>query len=464
MIYTKLMPHQEYSIKFCQDKNYAGIFYDYGTGKTLIALALIEAKKYKRVLVISTKTAIKVTWPSEIKKHTNFQYVLLEGAQQSKIRSLLMGVRRTKINVFNAAPITLFLINFDGIKDEQIVQSIIDAKFDCVIVDESTKIKSPKTKRTQWCWLLARHIENRFILTGFPATEGLHELYSQIKFLDHGEALGKSYWSFLGRCFVKCGPRLLVKKKSMGWITEQIKPFCIRATNTILKLPPAIYKEVEVLKTVKQAYLLKTLNDYFRLEFGKVQIDTPYVFTLIQKCLQICDGFVYGDNGELEIVETEKDDALVELVEEINPAKNKIVIWCTFKFSLVKIYKLLQNLGYNPLLIKGDTPDIDKVVSTFRVSPKHNILVASLKKAHESITLTECRYAIYYSNYWSHDVRANSEARIRRKGSEQHESIIYTDLVTKGSIETKVHAALRQKKNIVSALKQEFKTMEAEND
>jgi hypothetical protein len=72
------------------------------------------------------------------------------------------------------------------------------------------------------------------------------------------------------------------------------------------------------------------------------------------------------------------------------------------------------------------------------------------------VTLTAAKYAIYYSNTWSYDLRANSEARIRRKGSEHHDSILYIDLVTESSVENKVYDCLRRKGNLIADLKKHF--------
>jgi SNF2 family DNA or RNA helicase len=224
----------------------------------------------------------------------------------------------------------------------------------------------------------------------------------------------------------------------------------------VLKLPPKIYKTVDVPLTSQQSKLLDSLNSYFKLEFGKVKIDTEYIFTLISKSLEICDGFVKDNEGNTEIVPTHKDEMLFELLEEIDPLKHKVVIWCNFKFSVSKIVRLLKKVGWNHVVLTGDTENANMVVNKFQHSKDCNILVATLKKASESITLTSCNYAIYYSNIWSYDYRANSEARIFRKGSEHHKHVIYTDLVTKGSIEEKVLLCLKNKKKLINVLKEQF--------
>lgn len=454
-IYTKLMDHQKLITKFIADLPYFGIFAEYGTGKTLCALAYINYHQIRKTLVISTKTAIQSTWPDEIKEHTDFQYTILVGGKKHKRNQLSLGLSKSHIDAgyyhsSKTHPV-IFLVNFDGIKN--IFNELAAANFDLILIDESTKIKSHKTERTKAIWKLGESAEARGIMTGFPVTENIADIYSQVKFLDCGETFGNSYYGFLDKYFVKMGKMRLPKKKGAVELLNKIKPFCIRVSGDVLKLPPKIYKPIHVPQTRQQRELLAQLNDYFMLEFGRVKIDTEYIFTLINKSLQICDGFIKDADGNVEIVNTNKDDALVELIDEIDLSKNKLIVWCAYRFSIRKLSKLLK--AYRPLTLTGDTEDASKVVKQFQHG-KYPLLLAIQKKASESITLTNCNHAVYYSNTWSADLRGNSEARIYRKGSEKHKSVIYTDLIVKDSVEQKVIDCLRKKKNLVNELKQTF--------
>jgi SNF2 family DNA or RNA helicase len=324
---------------------------------------------------------------------------------------------------------------------------------------------------------VSENIPHRYIMTGFPVTENLVELYSQIKFLDRGKVFGKSYYAFVNRYFVRMGQKLIVKKRAIKQILDLIKPFCIRITNENLKLPPKTYKKLSIELTDQQKTLLEQLNDTFRLELGKVKIDTKYIFTLISKSLQICDGFIqhieyeYKEvNGkkvktnkvlssELEIVDTGKDEVLIETLDQIDVTRNKVVIWCAFLFSVKKLERILGKLGIRTLSLTGATEDSNKVVQVFQRSKEYNVLICTQKKAAESVTLTSAKFAIYYSNIWSYDARGNSEARIRRKGSEIHKHIMYVDLITKSKVEEHIYECLRKKKDLINELKSAFLEM-----
>lgn len=471
MIYTKPMRHQKYIVKFIyklfREKKipYAAIFADYGIGKTLTALMLIDLlPRMRKILIVSSKTAIQSTWPDEIRAHTNFKYVHLLGYPARKIKMLKLGlahsyVAETAYTAESYSP-TLFLINFDGVRN--IATVLQEIGFDMIIIDESTKLKSPRALRTKVMWSMSRYSKYRIIMTGFPITEHLGEIYSQVKFLDMGEAFGNSYYGFLDKYFYKAGFKRILRRKAPKQIFKLIEPFAIRVTNDVLQLPPKMYQKRLIEPTKQQIELLSSLRDYFQLELGKVRIDTQYVFALINKSLQICDGFVQDDKGNIEVIDTGKDEALLDIVDDIDPYKNKILVWAVYRFSIRKLKKLLKKQygeKFGVLTLTGTTEDVNDVVKKFQYKKEWRMMLATQKKAAESITLTSCKHAIYYSNSWSNDLRQNSEARIRRKGSEKHSSISYTDLVLNDKIEKLVYECLRKKDSLIKMLKSEFKNV-----
>lgn len=465
-MFTKLMPHQHQVIDFMLDnkKPYYGIFLPYGVGKTVTMLAFLNIVRFQKVLVISSKTAVTSTWVDEIRQHTDFGYTFLLGTRNQRLINLSMGLRRV-YRQSKKMPF-LFLINFDGV--HSIFLELMKTKFDMIIVDESVKIKCIKTARTKAIIKLGGYTKHRAILTGFPITENLTDIYSQIKFLDQGESFGQSYYAFLDKYFVKTGMDIVPKKKGAEEIIRLIKSFCIRLEVKGMKLPPKIMKMIHIDATKQQSRLLKSLYDLMKVEFGRVKIDTVYIFSLIAKALQICSGFlkesdIFDEEGNLikkgtiiETFPTAKDEALFDVLEEIDLNKNKVIIWCSFRQSVRKLYRLLKGVGYPPLLLTGSTQDVNTVVRQFQHDKTKRVLIAIQKKASESITLTSANHAIYYENSWSNDLRMNSEARIHRKGSEIHKSIFYTDLIIKDSIEDKIVKCLHDKGEMVSNLKEEF--------
>ena len=354
MIKTKpFAEHQSLIVNFCSDKEetkeYAAIFAGYGSGKTWCALCIIEKRKFRKILVIATNLAIDTTWCDEIRMHSDFRFCVLRGTAKQRVNLLEFAMGQlndpSRFGHYHAknTPM-LFLINYDGVKS--IYYELQQAGFDAIFLDESTKIKTFDSERTKAIYAISEEIPFRSIMTGFPITENLAEIYSQIKFLDRGKVFGESFYAFLHRFFVRLGMKQVIKKKGIKQIIDLISPFCIVVPDTI-KIPK-VYKKISLELTEEQAGLLNRLMDTFKLELGKVKIDTQYIFTLISKSLQICDGFVQHieyeyveENGKrvrtnkklsenLEIVDTNKDEALIEVLDAIDISKNKVVIWCAF--------------------------------------------------------------------------------------------------------------------------------------
>lgn len=461
MIRTTPMQLQTAIADFAAARQYAGIFSEYGTGKTLAALMVIEKLRLARILVVSTKLSVQSTWPSEIRQHSNFQWATLVGSRRKKARILHHAMKSSVVSAgpYHKAAVkpTVCLVNYDGVKN--IYRELIKCPWDAIFLDESTKIKSPHTNRTAIIWDLGKRIKRRYIMTGFPVTENLTNLYAQIKFLNDDGLLGSSYYAFLNSYFVRMGTKKLPKRKRVQEIIKKISSFCIHRTNVSLKLPPKIYKKIDIPLTPEQKKALDEFKSTFRLELGKVKIDTQYIFALITKSLEICDGYVRDKDGNIAIIPTNKDEALVETLEEMDAYHNKIVIWASHRFAIKKMRKYLTRLKYGVLTLTGETEDPDRSVKLFQHDKRYTILLATQKKAAESVTLTAARYALYYSNVWSYDLRANSEARVRRKGSEIHQSITYTDFVTETPVEQQVYDCFRKKGDLVAGLKKEFMKM-----
>ena len=83
---------------------------------------------------------------------------------------------------------------------------------------------------------------------------------------------------------------------------------------------------------------------------------------------------------------------------------------------------------------------------------KYSIVVANIKVISMGFNLQEkCHHMIFYSNTFSLEDRIQVEARIYRAG--QKNKCIYLDYVMKDTIDMKVYAALKQKKQLADYIR-----------
>lgn len=458
MIRTIPMQHQKRVVDLASPLPAAAIVSPYGTGKSLVGLLLIQKENWKIVVVISTKTAIESTWPDEISKHSDFMYTILSGSSPQKARTLINSASRFYYQYRHIPQARMIvLVNYDGVKN--IFPLLVQLKAQAVFLDEALRIKHGDTLRTQVMWAYGKTVPRRYTIGGFLFSDHFYEVYSQIKFLDNGERLGNSFDSFLSTYFEKkkAGPmkgKLAPKRGAVKKIYDKIKDICIIVPDNIINLPPAVHKDIALAPTDYQEELLEKVRKDMKIELERKHINLVSVFALDTKAREICDGFIY--NGKrVKFFETPKDEALLDLVGQIGPSE-KHLIWTTFRPTLYRIERLLTNDGHKVLTLHGDTPDVRKLVRTFQHSTSHNLLVAMIQKGNESVTLSNCRYATYYSHTWSNDQFGNSMARTRRKGSEIHESIIYSSLFIKNSVEERMRGNIHTKTEYIAKAKKYF--------
>ena len=108
-----------------------GIFMDTGTGKTPTGLEI--ANHHNSTLVVCPLSIIESAWIEDCNKFY----------PNKKIVSLWSPLKEKRIKELNTEA-DIYVINYEGLKI--IFNEIIQKKFDCIIVDESSKMKNHNLK------------------------------------------------------------------------------------------------------------------------------------------------------------------------------------------------------------------------------------------------------------------------------------------------------------------------------
>lgn len=173
-------------------------------------------------------------------------------------------------------------------------------------------------------------------------------------------------------------------------------------------------------------------------------LDPEYVKTLEKRLVKCptCKGSTEVPHKVRVIKEVPcpKDKALVDLLEE-NEEQGRLVVFAGFTGSLDRIVKLclkqkwsvirvdgrgwkVWNMDGNPLMVENPLDywaDLDR---NHRV-----VFVAHPKSGGMSLTLTESRMAVYYSNDFNPESRSQSEDRIHRMGTDENLGATIVDLI-----------------------------------
>ena len=194
----KLHEYQKDAIRRMIAEPELALFMDLGLGKTACSLFaakhLIRSGKVRNVLIIAPIRVIYSTWRQEAKEWAytrDLTFTLLHGPNKDG-RLLLKR--------------DIYLTNYESMawlttKIRKHIAQHKEFPFDMVIYDESSKLKSPKTKRFKALKGLVKSFKRKYILTATPVPNSLMEIWSQFYILDNGKALGTAYGSFQRKHF-----------------------------------------------------------------------------------------------------------------------------------------------------------------------------------------------------------------------------------------------------------------------
>ena len=346
----KYNPHdyQEYARNWIIDKESSGIFLDMGLGKTVITLTAIIDLIYDyfeiaKVLVIAPLRVAQTTWEDEIKKWDH-----LKDLRISKILGTEM--ERTAA-LYKSADI--YVINRENVA--WLVEKLgASWHFDMVVIDELSSFKSSKAKRFKSLRKVRPLIKKIVGLTGTPAPNGLIDLWSQIYLLDGGKRLGRTLTGYREKYFLPDKRNQIVvfswklKEVAKEAIYEKLSDICVSMkAEDYLKLPDRIDNiiPVELSGDAKKQYEVLEKELVLSIEDSDVLASSAAV--LANKLLQMANGAVYDEYGEVKPIHDEKLKALDELIEASNG--KPVLVFYNYQHDKDRIIK-----QFKPRLLESD--------------------------------------------------------------------------------------------------------------
>lgn len=233
-----------------------------------------------------------------------------------------------------------------------------------------------------------------------------------------------------------------------------------------IDMPDRVYTRKLLDMSSEQARVYDELETYFIATYKDEKVEAKSKLTAYIRLQQIASGFVSSEQVPEEEIEDPPpnkivwfddlpkiDQLLVDCEEVVGSTDNptgQVIVVCHFSAEAEKIFDSLQAAGYHCCLQTG----WKKVgsIDGFKQG-KYSIMVANIKVISMGFNLQElCHHMIFYSNTFSLEDRIQVEARIYRAGQKQ--KCIYIDYVMKDTIDMKVYAALKQKKQLADYIRE----------
>ncbi len=455
-------PYQLDAIRSLQDLPYAAIFHEQGLGKTKIAVDLallwLKADAVETVLIVTKKSLVE-NWRKEVEVHCHLTPHILTGSRRNNSAAL-------------NSPGLLYLANYEviGSNTTMFRMFLRTCRVGCIL-DESQKIKNPEAALSQKFHDLASGFERRVIMTGTPAANRPQDIWSQIKFLDGGEALGLSFDRFKAEMDLPKGEGGLAAACSsdsegqphanmarmrsdtraayagrLATIHRRISRFAVRETKATadIELPEKTIKTHRVNLPAWQWNMYSSYRDELAYEFqdleGITTIDSAEgILKRLIRLVQCASNPALID--ESREVEPGKFPVLLELCRELT-VDSKVIVWTSFVDNVEWLALKLASFG--PVRVHGGMSIQARNESIERFLHSSNaVLVATPGAAKEGLTLTVANHAIFYDRNFSLDDYLQAQDRIHRI-SQQRACFVH-NLVANDTIDEWVDVLLSAK-------------------
>jgi SNF2 family DNA or RNA helicase len=430
-----------------KDEKRYGIFLDMGVGKTSLLLALFDHKFFngvKKVLIITPKKVSLSTWQNEIKKWDNFKYMLnnvslISGTEEQRNQTL-QNVKEYQIHIISSS-LTEWLVGKKVKKGKRILTQTnpYTPQYDLIVVDECSQFKDTSTRRYKALKSLSLNSE-LFLLSGTPFSnleqdkygyKKADELYYVMYLLGiYKENITQFRNDF---CFTFQWDLYTQRMKPEIYqtLTEQIYKKSIRKVLDIQAeiIHTKIYCETD------QTHLNTLKKDFYLETDGYQKITASNQAIMINKALQVSNGFIYDENGYMTRLNTFKFNALQDLLKTID---DNVIIFYNFKED--KNYLLTHLQG--AVAYEGDATLNEwnaKRIKYLILSPFSEKYGLNLQQGGHTI--------IWYGLVWSAESYEQSNARLHRRGQEHDVHVYY--LLGKKSFDDYVYDKLVSKTQVM---------------
>lgn len=449
--------HQRVAKQFIRHRQgRAGCFAAPGTGKTLIA---IRSMKEFPILVICRRDDY-LTWRLEL---------LAEDISLDQMFFLQTGNDElpevTCHDSIDCHCQSWFFVTYDLVKNPHIYAWIKTSPFEWVAADESHMIKRWKSARTKKVHKATRHIPRRLPMTGTPITNDPKDIFSQALFIDDGKTFGTKEWYFLQKYYIHEGYGWYLRRNSKELIANKLKTIAFHVhEDDVLKLPPPrpILKSV-VMTGMQRRYYEQVLYDWeISIESGKT-IEIDQVIVQLAKLRQIASGFYYTPqpNRETIYLKCSKLDLLKDMLSDNDylRSKPKFVIWASHSAEILRISQTLSaiNIDHRTYFGRVSRKKKEQARIDFRDNKNVRGFVGQVDAGVGMNELIVSDTAIYFSNSFRVVSRQQSMRRIRRRGSDIHNSITYYDLVSENSVDLPLLQSLGKSMSLATMILQQLK-------
>jgi hypothetical protein len=424
----ELRPFQRAGVRYALTQRRTFLADEQGLGKTVQALAALEADDAYPATVICP-ASLKLTWEREAGHWLPHRTTAVVSGRSAK------GWRNA-----GAQRADIVILNYDIVDGH--VERLGERNLQAAVFDESHYCKEPRARRTKACMSLARRIAPdglRLALTGTPILNRPKELVSQLRLIGRleefgsgaamarrfrgSDALERLHWHLRAHCYVR-----------------RVK------ADVLPQLPPKRQVTIPVALSNEAEYRLAERNvvDWLRTQpLDLRELQTKVAAALRnERLVQLNKLRQLAGRGKLAAALSWLDD----FVESGEP----LVV---FADHVELQHELVARFGPDRavhVLGSDDARARDEAVTAFQAPDGPQVIVCSLRAAGQGLTLTRASNVAFLELDWTPARLAQAEDRCHRIG--QASAVTAWYLLAPDTIDETMADLLAVKRGVIGAV------------
>ena len=407
--------HQKSTAEFLISNRKAFCFNEQGTGKTASVIwavdYLMNIGVINRVLVVCPLSIMQSAWQADLFKFAIHRTVSIAYGSAKKRKEIL------------AQGAEFVIINFDGVGI--LKKELMAGGFDLIVVDEASAYKNPRTVRWKDMRDVCKVVKGLWMLTGTPAAQSPVDAYGLAKMVNP-KGVAPFYGQFRDQVMFKISEyRWIPRPEAKAVVRSVLQPAIRFEKKDCIDLPDVTHTYRYVPLSPQQTKYYKALKKDMLIEAAGEEITAVNAAAKLNKLLQVSCGAVYSDTKE--VVEFDASTRLNTLLEVIEEASHKVLVFIPFTHALTSVQEFLNKHNISNEIINGAVPVSKRtaIFKEFQETDKPRVLLIQPQAAAHGVTLTAANVIVWYAPVTSSEIYLQANARIDRPGQRNPMTIVH---------------------------------------
>lgn len=453
---STLWGHQREAIMYSRGKRDVILHLGMGCGKTRVAIEILKEVMLGivsgRVLICCPK-AVCDAWLRQFSLWLPEMRVLVLDADVGTSADKEVALKKALADL---SPLAV-VINYESAWR---VAAIEKQKWNILVYDEVHRLKAPSGKQSRWASRMGQKNPEarRIALSGTLISQSPLDAYGVYRAVESPDCqtFGQTYGAFKDRYCVtnRHVPGMVVRFINQEEMQRKIADTTFyRRSEDVLDLPPIMHEDLCFELGAAEKNVYRDLETDFCALLREKTITPQNAMVGALRLLQCCGGYITpdGEKAGVAICEGTPSKAVrfSEWLEDLEP-REPLVVFCRFRADIESVRKALESDGRTVSELSGKMNDLAQWQAG-----KTDALVAQIQSGGIGIDLTRARLCVFYSIGHSLSEWLQAIARLHRPGQTRHThiySLIATLPHNRMTVEGRVYAALRDRKDVVNEL------------